>query len=204
MPDHRTGQTQGHDQRDRQGAAGRRERQAGDELGRFQRRRPHRLAARRTVRRLRGAQLRAKLDDGERHPAHRPAPARIDLGQNQQAAAQILRQGQLRRRTLPHHQRRRRHRPDARPVPRLAHHLGDAVRWRARHDVLQQRHHDPVRDRREHTGTHHHDGHHEILAEILRPPADGARRRQRPHRGDVRRSPHRQGVQRRGRLNPPL
>ena len=63
----------------------------------------HRLAARRTVRRLRGAQLRAKLDDGERHPAHRPAPARIDLGQNQQAAAQILRQGQLRRRTLPHH-----------------------------------------------------------------------------------------------------
>lgn len=38
---------------------------------------------------------------GQRHPAHRPATARIDLGQNQQTAAQILRQGQLRRRAVP-------------------------------------------------------------------------------------------------------
>ena len=33
------------------------------------------------VRGLRRARLRAKLDDGQRHPAHRPATARVHLGQ---------------------------------------------------------------------------------------------------------------------------
>ena len=57
---------------------------------------------------------------------------------------------------------------------RLADYLGDAVRGRAGDDVLQQRDHDPVRHRCQPHRPDHHDGHHEVLPEVLRPAADGA------------------------------
>ena len=56
----------------------------------------------------------------------------------------------------------------------VADYLGDAVRGRAGDDVLQQRDHDPVRHRCQPHRPDHHDGHHEVLPEVLRPAADGA------------------------------
>ena len=198
MPDRRSGQAQGHDQRDRQRPACASQRQAGARCDRYERGHAHRMAAGGAVCGVRGAVLRAKLDDGERHAAHRTGAARSHQREDQQAAAQVFRQGQLRRCAQPHHQRCGRHRPDARPVGRLADHVGHAVRGRAHHDVLQQCDYDGVRHRFQSGWPAHHGRNHEGFAEVLLPSADRIGRCQRSRRRDVRR-PHRgQGVLRRG------
>ena len=180
MPDHRARQTQGHDQRDHQGPAGHRTRQAGDELDRLHRGRPYRMAAGGVVCRLCGAVLSAKLADGKRDATHRATAARGDRPEDQSPAAQIFRQGQLRRCAEPHYQRCGRDRADARPVAGLADYVGHAVLRCADHDVLQQRDPNVVRHRLR-TARPDRDGrHHEGLATILRAPAGGPRRRERP------------------------
>ena len=70
VPDHRPGQAQGHDQRDYEGSAGHGARQARHEFDRYGRGVAHRMAARRAVRRVRAAELPAKLADGQRHATH--------------------------------------------------------------------------------------------------------------------------------------
>lgn len=108
------------------------------------------------------------------------------------------------RRDEPHHERRGRGGPDARAVPRHAHLVGHAVRGLARHDVREQLDPGIVRSGRDPARHGAHARRDEVLAEVLRQAADGARRRERPCGGDVQRAHRGQGLRRRGRCDPQI